>query len=89
MPASPTPRPASERESTGVRVDDSFTVSFESAARLLQCTSDQVRRLVKYTQSNAEQGIDGPLRLTENAQSLTLSSVFAYRRRIIRPAASL
>lgn len=74
------PRLASETLALHADVDDSFTLPLGIAAQWLNCTPAAMRRLVQYSQMNAEHGIDGPLKVSATGQSVTLTSVFAYRR---------
>lgn len=77
--ARPKPRIAAERGQTTV-LDEHYTLPFDLAAELLGCSEDDIRRLVQYSQMNAENGIKGPLQVAANGHSVTLQSVFAYRR---------
>jgi hypothetical protein len=77
--AHPKPRIAAERVQTTV-LDEHFTLPFDLAAELLDCSEDDMRRLVQYSQRNAKHGIEGPLQVAANGHSVTLLSVFSYRR---------
>ncbi|WP_428957900.1 hypothetical protein [Streptomyces sp. cg35] len=68
------------RPATFTPLDEHWTLTFEQAAVMLRMSADKVRRLVKYSQLNADCGIEGPLQVTDNGHSVTLQSVVAYNR---------
>ncbi|MGW9067943.1 hypothetical protein ACWGQT_00625 [Streptomyces yangpuensis] len=79
LSARPRPRLTSAQVSR-TPLDEHYTLSFDSAAELLDLSKTQMATLVRYSKRNAATGIPGPLTLTDNGHGVQLQSLFDYRR---------
>jgi hypothetical protein len=54
----------------------------DQAAQWLGWSTEKMDDLVEKSRKNAARGIDGPLELIPGTPNITLTSLFAYRRRL-------